>query len=75
MLYLTICITGVPSRKALRKSWGKFFRVSHYNRESLEKVLEQNKRLDIKVVGKLVFADDIDEQLAIKTIKSLKVFG
>ncbi|MBU0905073.1 MAG: CopG family transcriptional regulator [Firmicutes bacterium] len=49
--------------------------VSHYNRESLEKVLEQNKILDIKVVGMLVLADDIDEELAIKTIKSLKVFG
>ncbi|MEO4053917.1 CopG family transcriptional regulator [Solibacillus sp. CAU 1738] len=49
--------------------------VSHYTRESLEKVLAQNKILDIKVVGMLVFADDIDEELAIKTIKSLKVFG
>lgn len=49
--------------------------VSHYNRESLEKVLDHNKILDIKVVGMLTFADDIDEELANKTIKSLKVFG
>ncbi|MCK1999611.1 CopG family transcriptional regulator [Psychrobacillus psychrodurans] len=46
-----------------------------YNRESLETVLEQNKILDIKVVGMLIFADDIDEELVIKTVKSLKVFG
>jgi len=49
--------------------------VCHYNRESLETVLEQNKILDIKVVGMLVFADDIDVELVIKTINSLKVFG
>jgi metal-responsive CopG/Arc/MetJ family transcriptional regulator len=46
-----------------------------YNRESLETVLEQNKILDIKVVGMLIFADDIEEELVIKTVKSLKVFG
>jgi len=49
--------------------------VSLYNREMLEKVREQNKILDIKVVGMVVLADDIDEELAIKTIKSLKVLG
>ena len=49
--------------------------VSLYNRERLEKVMEQNKILDIKVVGMVIIADDIDEELAIKTIKSLKVFG
>ena len=49
--------------------------VSLYSRERLEKVMEQNKILDIKVVGMVVIADNIDEELAIKTIKSLKVFG
>ena len=49
--------------------------VSLFSRERLEKVMEQNKILDIKVVGMVFIADDIDEELAIKTIKSLKVFG
>ncbi|QFF99244.1 CopG family transcriptional regulator [Psychrobacillus glaciei] len=49
--------------------------VIFYSRERLEKVLEQNKILDIKVVGMVVIADNIGEELAIKTIKSLKVFG
>ena len=49
--------------------------VNLFSRERLEKVMEQNKILDIKVVGMVVIADDIDEELAIKTIKSLKVFG
>ncbi|MFJ7824841.1 CopG family transcriptional regulator [Psychrobacillus sp. NPDC096623] len=49
--------------------------VSLYSRERLEKVKEQNKILDIKVVGMVILADDIDEELATKTIKSLKVFG
>ncbi|MGE6489125.1 CopG family transcriptional regulator [Paenisporosarcina sp. NPDC076898] len=49
--------------------------VSLYSRERLEKTLEQNKILDIKVVGMVVIADDIDEELASKAIKSLKVFG
>ena len=49
--------------------------VSLFSRERLEKVMEQNKILDIKVVGMVVIEDDIDEELAIKTIKSLKVFG
>lgn len=43
--------------------------VSHYDRKTLEKVLEENKILDIKVVGMLSFSDDVDEELIIKTIK------
>lgn len=49
--------------------------VSHYDRKMLEKVLEENKILDIKVVGMLSFSDDVDEELIIKTIKSVKVLG
>ena len=40
---------------------------------------ENNYMMDgtatIKVIGMVVIADDVDEELAIKTIKSLKVFG
>ncbi|MFD1851819.1 CopG family transcriptional regulator [Oceanobacillus bengalensis] len=49
--------------------------INYYDRETLEQVLEQNKQLDIKVVGMLVLKDDIEVELAKKTIKSLKVLG
>ena len=49
--------------------------ISYFNRHLLEEVHSQNKILDIKVVGMLVLADDIDDELVLKTIKSLKVFG
>lgn len=49
--------------------------VSFYDRKALEKVLAENKMLDIKVVGMLVLKEDIDVGLAVKTIKSAKVYG
>ncbi|HWL24477.1 MAG TPA: CopG family transcriptional regulator [Ureibacillus sp.] len=49
--------------------------ISYFNRHLLEEALLKNKVLDIKVVGMLVFADDIDEELAFKTINSIKVYG
>lgn len=49
--------------------------VSHISKESLEKLVEQNKMLHLKVVGLLILDEDIDTELVIKTIKSLKVFG
>ena len=49
--------------------------ISYFNKSLLEEVHSQNKQLDIKVVGMLVLADDIVEELAIKTINSVKVFG
>ncbi len=49
--------------------------ISYFNRDVLKKVLEEKKILDIKVVGMLVLADDIDVELATKTIRSLKVYG
>ncbi|MFY3790655.1 CopG family transcriptional regulator [Ureibacillus sp. MALMAid1270] len=49
--------------------------ISYFNKHLLEEVLTQNKVLDIKVLGMLVLADDIDKELAIKTINSLKVYG
>lgn len=49
--------------------------VTHHNKSSLQKVFEQNKMLDLMVVGMLILAEDIDAELAVKTIKSLKVLG
>lgn len=49
--------------------------INYYDRKSLEQILEQNKLLNIKVVGMLVLKDDIDVELAKKTINSIKVFG
>lgn len=49
--------------------------VVSYNRESLEYELRQNNLLDIKVIGMLVLQDNISAELALKTIKSVKVFG
>lgn len=46
-----------------------------YNGESLENELRQNKMLEIKVIGMLVLQDNISVELALKTIKSIKVFG
>lgn len=49
--------------------------VTHYSRQSLEKLLEDKKILDIKVVGLLIFDEDIDADLLVKTIKSVNIFG
>lgn len=49
--------------------------VTFYDRKTLEQVAEDNKVLDIKVVGMLVLKEDIDVELARKTIKSIMVFG
>lgn len=49
--------------------------VTHYSRQDLEKVLDENKILDIKVVGLLMFDEDIDDEILIKTIKSVNIFG
>ncbi|MFJ7953855.1 CopG family transcriptional regulator [Lysinibacillus sp. NPDC096418] len=49
--------------------------VTYYDRKTLEQVAENNKVLDIKVVGMLVLKEDIDVELVRKTIKSIQVFG
>jgi len=49
--------------------------ITHFDRKSLEQVAKSNKVLDIKVVGMLVLKEDIDVELAKKTIKAIKVFG
>ncbi|MGE7692322.1 CopG family transcriptional regulator [Lysinibacillus sp. NPDC097214] len=49
--------------------------ITYYDRKTLEQVFKENKILDIKVVGMLVLKDDIDVELANKTIKSIRVLG
>lgn len=47
----------------------------YYSRKDLEEVVAKGKVLDIKVIGMLAFADDVDEDLVRKSIRSLKVLG
>ncbi|WP_170885482.1 CopG family transcriptional regulator [Bacillus alkalicellulosilyticus] len=49
--------------------------VSRYDRKMLEGFLQKNKRMDINVVGMFVLDEDVDLELARKTIRSVKVFG
>lgn len=49
--------------------------VVSYNSEDLKKIVEEKRMLDIKVLGLLVLKDDITPDLAIETIKSIKVLG
>lgn len=49
--------------------------VSYYDKQTLETLMEQNKTLSIKTIGMLILANDIDQDLALKTITSIKVYG
>ncbi len=46
-----------------------------HTRRGLEKRLAKNERMRIRVVGVVVFEDDISPELADATIESVKVFG
>jgi Arc/MetJ-type ribon-helix-helix transcriptional regulator len=46
-----------------------------YNAKSLTQLREENKMVDIRVVGVASLSDDVSPELALATIKSLKVFG
>lgn len=49
--------------------------VVSYNSHDLEKILADKKMLDIKVLGMLVLKDGISPDLALSTIKSIKILG
>jgi len=49
--------------------------VSVFSKEDLEKLAASNKKVSIKVIGMLVLSEDIGEELAKKTISSVKVLG
>lgn len=52
-----------------------FIGVMLLNREELENLVALKKKIDIKVLGMLILADDIDVALALKTIQSIKILG
>lgn len=49
--------------------------VTVYSKKDLEKLLAANEKIDLKVVGMLVLGEDIDVELALKTINSVQVKG
>ena len=49
--------------------------VFKYSASSLEKRRREGTMLDLKVVGVLVLGDDVTAELALATIKSVKVLG
>lgn len=49
--------------------------VAYFSRKNLEKALAERKKLKITNVGLLIFSDDIDRELALKAINSVKAFG
>lgn len=49
--------------------------VTHFTKEYLENLHNEHKSLDVKVVGLLIIADDVDTTLAANTINSLKIMG
>jgi Arc/MetJ-type ribon-helix-helix transcriptional regulator len=46
-----------------------------YNHTDLEKYLEKNEQVDIRVVGMLYITNEVTPELAKATIKSIKVLG
>ena len=46
-----------------------------YNHEGLEEIRQQDEVLRIGVIGSLVLEDDVTPELALATIKSIRVLG
>ncbi len=46
-----------------------------YNRNNLEEKLEKHEKINVKVIGMLILADDIPADLALETIQSITVRG
>jgi Arc/MetJ-type ribon-helix-helix transcriptional regulator len=55
--------------------WQLVIGSTNYDRESLERIRDQGEVLSIGVVGSLVLEDDVTPELALATIKSLRVLG
>ncbi len=55
--------------------WQLVIGSTHYDRESLEQIRTQGEMLSIGVVGTLVLEDDVSTELALATIKSIRVLG
>lgn len=46
-----------------------------FDKKELEKVLAENKKLNITQIGMLSLAEDVDSELALKTINSINIKG
>lgn len=46
-----------------------------YNRRDLEEKRDSNEKVNIRVIGTLVLADDITPELALETIESITLHG
>lgn len=49
--------------------------IVRYGRKELEELRDSKTKIDVKVVGLLVFADDVDAQLVKQTVASVQVRG
>lgn len=49
--------------------------IVRYGRKELEELRDSKTKIDVKVVGLLVFADDVDAQLVEQTVASVQVRG
>ena len=61
--------------KEAETHWQLVIGSTHYDRDALERVREQGEMLRIGVVGSLVLEADVTPELALETIRSIRVFG
>ncbi len=59
----------------LTERYGYYLGIVTYGKKDLEKVLRDNMKLELKIIGMLNLKDDITPDLATRTIKSIKVLG
>lgn len=59
----------------LTERYGYYLGIVTYGKKDLEKVLRDNMKLELKIIGILNLRDDITPDLATRTIKSIKVLG
>lgn len=46
-----------------------------YDRHELEQIRDEKERVNVKVIGTFILADDVTPDLALDTIQSMTVFG
>lgn len=61
--------------EVLTERYGYYLGIVTYAKKDLEKVLRDNMKLELKIIGILNLKDDITPDLATRTIKSIKVLG
>lgn len=55
--------------------WSFVLGVEVVTRSRLEEVRKEGKRISLRVIGSLKLEDDIDPELALKTIESIRIRG